>query len=272
MPQRINLVYEYKDDFSWIRIEDHLPERHRYLNFEDSVQGALDLDLPQQPVFEYIGLMHQAFDLFAAQAPKVLIGGLGGGGLLHALKDARPQARTLTVEASSQIYELCKQHFHLPPREKVQIGDLRRRLEDRKMKDFDAILVDCYTAVSIPPQLTTRAFAQLTYDKLNPGGLMIANLWDKGCNELCGDQVRTILDVYGSLALVECLNEQNLVVVGRKEVQAPFPELMYLHERAYRVDVVHRHTAEGRPPWMEGSGIIEDHNLSDFFDGLGLVI
>jgi len=265
--------YEHKDDYEWIRIIDLYPENHRYLHFETSIQGAIDLRDHHQPVFEYIGLMDRAARDLCASPGKILIGGLGSCTLLHAVSKTWPGARTISIEHNSRVLELAKRFFRLEPRAKVLIGDLRHRLETgRKLRGFDLILIDCYTATSIPPHLTSIELIQLLRDTLSEDGVVVFNLWDKNCNELCGDQVRTLLEVFGEIALLECREDQNLVVSARRQKGRTWPEHLTYKGHEYPLTRLRTSAQEAWPAYVREARVVTDDNLGELFGAIGMVI
>ena len=267
------LRYEYKDDFEWIRVIDVHPEGVRYLHFEDSIQGAIYLADHQVPVFEYIGIMAHCARHFGRQPKKVLIGGLGSGALLHFCKQQWHRSpRILTVESNAKVYEIAKDFFRLETGDKVIVDDLRKRLEKRKMVQIDLLFIDCYSATSIPPHLTTMEFMQRVYECLATDGCAIFNLWDPGCNALCGDQVRTLLEVFGTLGLAACQRDQNLIVLARKEPRSPWPGAVTLQGTSYPVTLIEAHDPRQWPEFMAGSALMKDHNLDRFFNALEWVV
>jgi len=264
------ICYEYKDDLNWIRVLDLYPENHRYLHFEDSIQGAIDLRDHRLPVFEYICLMAYGARLLLDAPARILIGGLGSCGLLHAVASWWPDARIISVEYDSRIYELAKRFFRLSPHDKVLIGDLRACLEQRSMGSMDLVFVDCYSAVSIPPHLTTLEFARTLKDKLAPDGLLVCNLWSPACNELSGDQILTVLEVFGEVALVDSTEDQNIVLFARVNQNCDWPAFLELKGYPFPFRVVRLDEPQDWPHFMAASSVISDQNLHHFFEATEL--
>jgi len=271
LPRGSVVRYEFKDDFEWIRVIDSFPENHRYLHFEDSIQGAIDLSDHHLPVFEYIAVMAAAAHTLCGAPGKILIGGLGTCTLHHAVGRFWPAARQISVESNSRIYELAKRFFRLEPRAKVLIGDLRHRLNaNRKLRGFDLVLLDCYTATSIPPHLTSLEWVTLLAGTLAAEGVAIGNLWDPGCNDLCGDQIRTFLEVFGRVAVIDCRDENNLILCASAN-RRDWPDMLVAKGLSYPVRVIDRDAPEAWPEFMSDARVIRDDNLADFFQAIGLV-
>lgn len=261
--------FEFKDDCEHIRIIDTYPENHRSLHFEDSIQGVLDLSAHHEPVLEYVALMTQAAKALQVLPKTVLIGGLGSCSLLHALDYLwHRNTQIQTVELSPKVLELARRFFRLRSRNQVAIDCLRGFLEDTDER-YDLIMVDCYTALSIPPHLTSLEFMQLLYDRLDEDGSCIFNLWSARCNELCGDQLRTMLEVFERVDLVHCREDQNLVALVRKNPDGPWPGHLTWKERRYDVAPLQLE-GYGLPDYMVEAEVITDDTLGDFFEAVGM--
>lgn len=261
--------YEFKDDCEHIRIIDTYPENHRSLHFEDSIQGVLDLSAHHEPVLEYVALMTEAARALQTLPKSVLIGGLGSCSLLHALDYLwHRNTQIRTVELSSLVLDLARRFFRLRSRNQVELDDLRCFLEASEDR-YDLIVVDCYTALSIPPHLTSVEFMQLLYDHLEEDGACIFNLWSARCNELCGDQLRTMLEVFARVDLVHCREDQNLVAFVRRDPHGSWPGHLTWKERRYNVAPLQ---LEGQvmPDFMLEAEVITDDTLSDFFEAVGM--
>lgn len=262
--------YEFRDDYEWIRIIDAFPENHRSLHFEDSIQGVINLNAHHDPVLEYIGLMAEGSRSFNLMPRRVLIGGLGSGALLHAFTYWWERyAEILTVESNERIHELARRFFRLRSRDKVLLGDLRSVLENSE-EPFDIVAIDCYSATSIPPHLTTLEFMEALAAKLTPSGTATFNLWSPSCNELCGDQLRTMLEVFDKLAVASCHEDQNLVVFVRQDARMDWPSSIRLKNKRYDLQMISRTFEEGWPTYMIDSDVITDDNMGQFFSALSL--
>lgn len=266
------IKFEYKDDLEWIQVVDLYPEAHRYLQFESSIQGVMGLADHRVPVLEYIGLMARAASLCLAEPEQIWIGGLGTCSLLHAIQTQWKTARVHTVESNHMVHELARRFFRLDPGAEVTIGDLRETLQSQAFDRCDLLLVDCYSAFSIPQHLTTLEFWYLVRQKLAPGGLLISNLWSSGCNKICGDQVRTLLEVFDELALVSCREDENIIAITGKAPSSSWPETITWKGRTYPLTSLSRRKESKWPEFMEGCRVLEDDNVAVAFEAVGYPI
>lgn len=272
MAKTRRMRYEFRDDYEWIRIIDAFPDNHRSLHFEDSVQGVLDLNAHHDPVLEYIGLMAEGSRLFNLMPERVLIGGLGSGALLHTFTYWWERyADILTVETNERIVELARRFFRLRSRDKIEINDLRETLENAEAP-YQVVAIDCYSATSIPPHLTTIEFMEHLANGLTSNGSAVFNLWSPSCNELCGDQIRTMLEVFDKVAVASCHEDQNLVVFVRRDARLEWPSSIEFKGKRYDLKMISKTFEKGWPEYMQDSDIITDENMGHFFSALALSI
>jgi spermidine synthase len=63
---------------------------------------------------------------------------------------------------------------------------------------YDLIFIDAYNDLSIPYHLTTREFAQMLRDILNPGGIILTNIIDNfQRGSFLPSTIRTLREVFG---------------------------------------------------------------------------
>ncbi len=267
---RIHKVrYEFCDDYEWIRVIDVFPQNHRYLHFEDSIQGAISLDDPARPVLEYVRVMAEAARTLRPAPRRVLIGGLGSGALQHQFSWWWGGKATLTsVESNPRVYEIAKRHFRIGEDVPVIVGDLRQVMEDLPPDSLDLVCMDCYTATSIAHHLTTREFLSLMFGRLNSEGCAVFNFWSPASNQLCGDQIRTILAVFGEAGIAACGEDRNLIVLARKGATHPWPSALRVEGVPYPLRIVSRRSRSNWPSYMRGGGLIRDDNFGSMIGAI----
>jgi spermidine synthase len=75
------------------------------------------------------------------------------------------------------VVNVAYRYFGLPrdDRLQVEVEDGRRHLQTTDDR-WDVILLDAYYSDSVPFHMTTREFLQLARSRLNPGGIVVANV------------------------------------------------------------------------------------------------
>ena len=151
----------------------------------DTIQSAMRLARPNDLELAYTRSM-MAFLLFNDGPLQVLLVGLGGGSLLKFLYHRMRSVRIEAVEINPRVIAAARQHFHVPPddgRLAVRIGSGAEHVA-QAAADADVIMVDGYDGEAQVEELSTRPFYDACRRRLNPGGLLVVNLWssDRGFN------------------------------------------------------------------------------------------
>ena len=256
------LVFEEVDDYSHIRIIDVFPERVRYLYFEESIQGELSLDMPSEPVLEYIALMIEGVKHWVRAPQTVCIGGLGTASIAHkAIKMMGLNALVDIVEKDPRVIGFARNYFLLPESQGVHEGDFRTFIE-QDGPNYDAIFIDCYSAYSVPPHLMTSEFMEAISHRLNKGGVASFNLWGSEGNSIWKEQLKTIFATFQSSAFLACPQDRNLVVFASNQ-KLSFPDgPLFWRGNAYPVRMLKPARNAYFPSILSGVEILSDENLS----------
>jgi spermidine synthase len=212
----------------------------RYLRFDSSFQSGMKIGSPFATVFAYTDYFHLAL-AYDNDARDVLFVGLGGASGPKRLWRDYPSLRIEVAELDPVVVDVARRWFALPrdPRLDVTVSDGRRYLA-RTERRWDVIVLDAYYADSIPFHLTTREFLELVRTRLEPGGVVLANVIGAitGPNsKLFRSFVRTYRSVF-STVLVHPVGAppdsvQNLIVIAG-DFAVPSRETLLERWRAVR--------------------------------------
>jgi SAM-dependent methyltransferase len=144
---------------------------------------------------------------------RILVVGLGGACIQRFLHDRLPTAIIESVELDPVVRDVARQFFALKEddRQIVHIADGREFLE-KTDQQYDLIMLDAFSADSIPYMLSTREFLLAVKQRLKPGGVLCANLW-RGVPEYA-DMLKTYDDVYPEWRLLHCADGTNAILVA----------------------------------------------------------
>lgn len=164
----------YRGKFGNIIVREEGPCRNLY--FDDVLQGGIRLDDPSvctAPVME-------AFHLITRMRPvpsKVLIIGLGAGEVPRAFLRAYPRTHIRVVEIDPQVVAVARHHFALPMDSQldVVVTDGFDYLQSSQ-ESFDLIVLDAWEPNGLPPQFRGVSFLELASKRLNPDGMLAANV------------------------------------------------------------------------------------------------
>jgi spermidine synthase len=104
----------------------------------------------------------------------VLLIGCGGGTLATML--SAHGTRVVVIDINAWSFSLAKEYFSLPASVECQIGDGRKYLESTSRR-FDAIVLDAYHEGRIPSHFCDVSFAATARRRLNPGGVLLVNVF-----------------------------------------------------------------------------------------------
>jgi spermidine synthase len=161
-------------------------------------QSCMELTNPDRLVFEYTRMMLGS--LFLNPTPHdVLIIGLGGGTLPHALEQLLPDAHIDVVEIDPAVVRVAAQYFHFKPDARLNVfeedGRTYVRRVGREHRTYDLVMLDAYDNQYIPEHLLTREFLTEVHALLRPGGVLAANTFSS--SRLYQNESVTYRSVFG---------------------------------------------------------------------------
>jgi spermidine synthase len=208
LAQRSNAIYEVKSQYQTIAVWDSTDGLRRQLIFDpkwdgtDSIQSEMNKSNTTQLVLDYTQNMITSVPL-VDRPKRVLIIGLGGACLQRYLHGLLANTVIESAELDPAVLEVARKYFHFKEdsRQKVYIGDGRAYIEKSQEK-FDIIMLDAFSATSIPYGLVTLEFLQLVKEHLTQGGVVCANLWSHQADY--PNMLKTYAQVYPELHVIPC--------------------------------------------------------------------
>ena len=227
----------YRKDSAYHRIAVVQDDQVRYLRFDSSFQSAMERNRPFVTPFEYVDYLSLAL-AYRPEARNMLFVGLGGGSAPKQIWRNFPAIDLEVAELDPEVVNVAREYFALPqsPRLKVDVEDGRRYLQKNE-KRYDVIVLDAYYSDSIPFHLATREFMRLVRDRLNPGGVVVANIigaLEGPESKLFRAFYRTYRSVFPSVAVhpVDYRRDataiRNIIVVA---ANAALPQTEFLQQR-----------------------------------------
>ena len=219
------LVYEAVSAMQHIKVFDKL-NGLRYLLLNGVQHGGHLPGMPKRLVMPYfrLGFVSLAF----LEHPKdFLFVGLGMGGMPAFLRVVKPDARIDVVEIDPAVIETAKVWFGFTEDErlKVSAGDGREYIKNASRK-YDVVFLDAYRDLSVPGHLTTLEFMREVRAVLNPGGVVVSNLWGSVVNPLFGACVKTLQEAFPELYQFRSYTYNYIFVADTKEGQSGPGELL----------------------------------------------
>jgi spermidine synthase len=193
------VIYEGDSAYHYIKVVDDKQRNIRFLQFNNYIEGAIDLNPPYDTRVSYTNSFHLA-RIFKPALKNILI--IGGGGGIGARKFVNDDANVLVdlVEIDQRVVDLGLKYFHLEPSDRLRIHvEDGRRFVRRSQTKYDLVILDAFTiGGQIPFHLTTREFFNEIKQTLAADGVVLANI----NGTMRGRRSRIMRSEYKTLATV----------------------------------------------------------------------
>jgi len=188
----------------------------RTLRFEryGARQSVVKLGDPAHLELPYARVLPLAF-AFVDQPKSALVIGLGGGTIPSFLRKSYPAMKIDAVDIDPVVVEVARSHFGFKEdaQLKAHVADGRQFVEQSQER-YDLIFLDGFGADSVPAHLTTREFLGAVRKLLNPGGVVIGNLWGRDVNRKYDSMVKTYRDLYPGIYVVDVVGSGNKILIA----------------------------------------------------------
>ena len=213
---RGKVLFEGKSEFnrSIKVIEDAEGLRTLMFDSNGDIQSTVKLGDPDRLELRYTRVMPVA--LAAVGKPKrILIVGLGGGSIPNFLHKHYPDTHIDVVDIDPLVVEVAKKYFAFRQDKtlRVHVADGRAFIEKCK-KPYDIIFLDAYGAEDIPYALATREFLRAVRKAVTPKGVVVTNLMGRSSNRLYDSMIRTYIDVFDEVHVVDVRNSGNVILLA----------------------------------------------------------
>jgi spermidine synthase len=238
------VIHETRSEYSRIRVREI--DRVRRLLFVDDAgdeycQSAIDLDHPATLQHGYAKGMFASL-LLREQQDRVLIVGLGGGGMVRFLNERLPATLVEAVEIDPVVVDIAAEYFGVAegPRTRIHTADAFTFF-DAPRDAFDAIYLDAFLRApesarlgATTERLKTEAFLATLRSHLKEDGVVAFNLI--AADPRTGGDLESIRAVFPGMVRFDVPGTGNLVVIAPREGDGPSRE--ELIRRGGRLDGV----------------------------------
>jgi spermidine synthase len=174
------VLEEARSQYNRVRVTERGTVRTMYFVGDNGVQyieSRVDRAYPASLDLDYTRTMMAGF-LLQPRPTRLLMLGLGGGGMSNYLRGRVPGLEIDAVDIDPEVVRLAQTYFGVPkddPAYRVHVDDARLFVERAKVQ-WDMILIDAFRGVFVPFHLKTAEFYKAVLARLRPQGVVVANL------------------------------------------------------------------------------------------------
>ncbi|MEM0895553.1 MAG: fused MFS/spermidine synthase, partial [Verrucomicrobiota bacterium] len=186
----------------------------------ESRQSAINVHRPHELQLEYTKNIFASF-LFQPRQEKVLIVGLGGGGMVRFLHHVSPDMLIEAVEIDPAVVEVAGEFFGTVESDRLEIHveDAFQFFRDASHGPYDVIYMDAFLkptvnadASQLAQRLKTADFLRGIRARLEPDGVLAFNLIES--DQSTDNDLAAINDVFENVYLFSVPATGNLVVIA----------------------------------------------------------
>jgi len=209
------ILHQSIDEYGPLMVLDN--KDTRILAFADNDEQSKLLKLtPHIPQHTYLQAM--LLVLLFCQPKRVMILGLGGGGLIHALKHFDAGIKMTAVELREEVIVLSKRFFQLPVGKKLTLinQDAQSFLAQKEYKKVDVVFADIYDADGVDEAQLSADFIALCANAIKDKGFLVLNCWKEHSQNqtLLTDLQTHFVDIRACLT-----GSSNWVIIASKQQQ-----------------------------------------------------
>lgn len=137
---------------------------------------------------------------------RILVFGVGGGGVFPMLESMYPQARITGVDIDPEVVRLARKHFGLQTLKRTSfiVQDARKFASDNKNRNkYDFIIIDIYIGNDVPEFITNDPFVRAIEKLLKRDGALMINYFSF---ENQAKKSKILLDKLSKI--YQCVNSQ----------------------------------------------------------------
>lgn len=191
-----------------ILTDRHTPGQYT-LDVDGTPQSNVDLEYPDNLVFEYVRRIGYGIDLLYEPGEAITAVHLGAGALTlpRYIAATRPGSRQQVIELESDLIDLVRAELPLPRGAQIRVrhGDAREvlgKLPRGLHGSVDLVVIDIFSGARTPAHVTSREFYLQASALLSPGGILAVNVADGAGLAFARSQAATLAAVLPHVAAV----------------------------------------------------------------------
>ena len=201
-----------------------------------AVQSRMRVGKPDVLVLDYTRAM-MSFLLFNPAPRDILMLGLGGGSLAKYCHAHLPNTRFTAVEINPEVIAM-RGLFSIPPdddRLRIACADGAAWVPAHP-DSCDVLMLDGFGPEGLPPALSSQDFYDACARALQPGGVLVANIWaGPVVRDAALGRLRHSFD--SGVVTLPAEEGENLIAFACRDAAMPDPDT--LHARARELEAAH---------------------------------
>jgi spermidine synthase len=158
--------------------------------------------------------------VYPPEVKRVLMIGLGGGGVSAYLGRFLPEATVDSVDLDPGVIDAAKKYFGMRETERSHLIESDGRVFlTRHSEPYDLIIIDAFSGSYIPFHLMTKEFYRLMRERLTPHGVAAFNIIPG--TKLYDSNVRTLKAAFGHIDLYQTDDEaaggRSMIVIAPRD-------------------------------------------------------
>ena len=218
------VLHEETSEYSQIRVRGDDQKRHLLFVSDvgvEQLQSTIDLENPGQLQVAYTKTLFVSL-LFKQRQERVLLIGLGGGGMVRFVEENLPSTSIEVVEIDPAVVRLAGEYFETSdgPRVTIHTEDAFDFVA-RRHEPFDAIYLDAFLRPSVDhnpdgktARLKTVEFLESMKNQLVEDGVLACNLISY--RKTTPNDLEALREVFATVEQYEVPGSGNLVVIASK--------------------------------------------------------
>ncbi len=221
------ILHEERSEFSHIRVRGRDSKRNLLFVTDSKIeqlQSKIDLEAPGELQVAYTKALFASL-LFREPQDRMLLIGLGGGGMVRFVEQHFPKTTIEAVEIDPAVVRIAADYFETRESERVRIHTEDAFLFlDRQHELFDAIYLDAFLRPDVDrdadgktARLKTVEFLKTMRDQLVPEGVLVCNLI--AYRDTTSGDLEALREVFPTVEKFAVPETGNLAVIAsRKEI------------------------------------------------------
>jgi spermidine synthase len=219
------IIFSGEDRYTKVEVIDRGNIRHLHFG-TPIIQSSMYLDDPYALEMEYNQVMMLSL-LWQPDPKNALFFGLGGGAKAKFLWRYFPSTISHAVEISPLVIATAQKYFALPQDERMVVECIaaEKYLEKPIREQFDLIFVDLYVGNQMAQALGDPSFFTSCNELLNPGGILVWNLWGSTPKTAVAASVQEVKSLFEEVLVLTVEESPNLVVICKEKTALSHDEL-----------------------------------------------